>query len=664
MSLLRVKDLHTCFKQAGAPVRAVDGVSFDIEAGQTFALVGESGCGKSMTALSALRLLPPGAQITHGAVEFNGQDVLRIPEYQMRRYRGARMAMIFQDPMTALNPVMSIGDQIAEAVRVHRPLSKARARARAIELLRQVGIPAPEQRCDEFAHQLSGGMRQRALIAIALASEPELLIADEPTTALDVTIQAEILALLKELQQQTGMALWLITHDLGIVAEMADQVAVMYAGELVEVAPKTAFFDHPMHPYSHKLFAALPEVDKRDTALSTLPGSVPRLNQTFSGCRFAPRCPHATDHCRQDTPGLRAMGARQQVRCHYAGELSAPQETVSPWADAAADLTHAGAALSVRDLMIHFPIRKGLFKRTVGQVRAVDGVSFEVPPGKTLALVGESGCGKTTLGKGILRLIEPTGGEVWYRDRCLNRLSRGAMQTARAELQMIFQDPFSSMNPRMLVGDIVDEGMRTLLPDLSAAQRRERAELLLQQVGLSAEDMQRYPHEFSGGQRQRICIARALAVDPALIVCDEPTSALDVSVQAQILNLLQQLQQERGLSYLFISHDLAVVAYLADAVAVMYLGRVVEYGSVAEVMDHPAHPYTQALLAAVPKPAAAGERDVIRLGDTLPSPANPPSGCHFHPRCPKAMSECKHTDPESIQLSDSHRVACLLFRNG
>lgn len=662
MSLLRVHNLRTQFRQEGAPVRAVDGVSFEIEAGQTFALVGESGCGKSVTALSAMRLLPVGGQITSGEVLFNGVDVLRIPESDMRSYRGARMAMIFQDPMTALNPVMSIGDQIAEAVQVHRSVSQAEARQRSIDLLHQVGIPSPEQRCDEFAHQLSGGMRQRAMIAIALASEPELLIADEPTTALDVTIQAEILALLKDLQQQTGMALWLITHDLGIVAEMADQVAVMYAGELVEVAPSSVFFSRPLHPYTHKLFAALPEIDKRDTALSTLPGSVPSLNQSFSGCRFAPRCGHATDRCQADTPELRDLGENQRVRCHYAGEVSSSELRGDAWVAAQPDRA-TDASLSVRDLKIHFPIRKGLFKRTVGWVKAVDGVSFDVPPGQTLALVGESGCGKTTLGKGILRLIEPTGGEVWYRERCLNQLSRQAMQQSRADLQMIFQDPFSSMNPRMLIGEILEEGMRSLQPDMLPEQRRVRAETLLQQVGLSREAMQRYPHEFSGGQRQRICIARALAVNPSLIVCDEPTSALDVSVQAQILNLLQQLQQERGLSYLFISHDLAVVAYLADSVAVMYLGRIVEYGTVGEVMDSPSHPYTQALLAAVPKPDSDGSRPVLRLGDVMPSPANPPSGCHFHPRCPKAMPDCASVDPQTIALSDSHQVRCLLFRN-
>ena len=667
-TLLQVNDLSVRIGQGGQAVRPVDGVSFDIRAGETFALLGESGCGKSMTALALLRLLPkPAGDIVGGSVKLKGEELLNLTENGMRTVRGGRIAMIFQEPMTSLNPVMTIGAQIAESVEQHKGLRGAAMRQQVLELLDAVGIPDVERRYDEYPHQLSGGMKQRVMIAMALAGDPDLLIADEPTTALDVTIQAQVLALIAGLQKQRGMAVLLITHDLGVVAGMADRVAVMYAGQLVEQASQRQFFQAPQHPYSRKLLEALPDSSKRDEPLTVIPGSVPPLNQVFYGCRFAERCDRAWDVCRRQPPGWFKPGSGQTVRCHLADPtLSAP--------DAPAAMSAAGMAaraetapqttaplLSVSDLKVHFPIHKGLFKRTVGYVRAVDGIDLDIPSGRTLALVGESGCGKTTAGKGILQLLKPTDGAVTFENQELTQLNGEALRRRRRDFQIIFQDPYSSMNPRMSVGDIVEEGMVAQGIGDGVAQRRQRVQQLLEQVGLRAEHQHRYPHEFSGGQRQRICIARALAVNPKLIVCDEPTSALDVSVQAQILNLLRDLQADLALSYLFITHDISVVSYLANRIAVMYLGRIVEQGDVDEVLDRPQHPYTQALLSAVPTIDETTERKVIRLEGDMPSPANPPSGCHFHPRCQYAMPGCKQDYPAFSDSSPTHQVRCYLY---
>ena len=666
--LLTVADLQTHLGSNTNAVRAVDGVSFHIHPGETFALLGESGCGKSMTALSILRLLPqPAGRIMGGQVLLQGEDILALPERDMRRVRGGRIAMIFQEPMTSLNPVLTVGQQIEESLRQHKGLKGERARQRVLELLDAVGIPDTRQRYGEYPHQLSGGMKQRIMIAIALAGEPELLIADEPTTALDVTIQAQVLELLGKLQQDTGMAMLLITHDLGVVSGMADRVAVMYAGQIVEEADRDTFFSNPQHPYSRKLFDSLPDMSKRDQPLTQIPGTVPTLNQVFTSCRFAPRCSFAWEPCREQVPVWIACDERQGVRCHLVDPAVAKSSmTAETMPSTAVVATSAPAGtgkelLRVDGLKVHFPIHKGVFKRVVGHVHAVDGVAMEIPSGETLALVGESGCGKTTVGKSILQLIRPTAGKVQFNGVELTQLKGHALRRQRTDFQIIFQDPFSSMNPRMMVGDIIEEGMLAQGIGGNREQRRARVEELLQQVGLQPEHRDRYPHEFSGGQRQRICIARALAVSPQLIVCDEPTSALDVSVQAQILNLLKKLQQELGLSYLFITHNLSVVAYLADRVAVMYLGRIVEEGTVEEVLEHPSHPYTRALLSAVPQIEAATRREVIRLEGDMPSPVNPPQGCHFHPRCPQAMARCREVYPEVTAQSDTHRVRCYLY---
>ena len=663
LPLLRVDNLQVELGTPTRPVRPVDGVSFALPAGQTLALVGESGCGKSMTALACMRLLPAGGRIAAGSVHLGNAALHALPETRMRDIRGNHLAMIFQEPATSLNPVMTVGDQIGEVLVRHRGLHGQPAWDEAERLLAAVGIPDPRRRLSEYPFQLSGGMKQRVMIAIALAGDPQVLIADEPTTALDVTIQAQVLDLLAELQARRGMGILLITHDLGVVARMAHQVGVMYAGELVETGSRETFFADPLHPYSRKLFAALPTAAQRGRTLETLSGQVPRLGEKRSGCRFADRCPQVHEHCRSAAPAMHAVGPRQ-VRCHLYDPATGTREWAEPPAVTEAlglvVPAPAGKALDIEALAVHFPVRKGLFRRVVGHVKAVDGVSLQVPAGQTLALVGESGCGKTTAGKALLQLVPASSGQARYGGQNLLDLSPREWQPLRRELQMIFQDPFSSLNPRMRVGEILEEGMLALGVEPDAGARAARIDALLTRVGLDPAMRDRFPHEFSGGQRQRIAIARALAVSPSLIVCDEPTSALDVSVQAQILNLLRELQAEYGLSYLFITHNLAVVDYLAHHVAVMYLGRIVERGRAEEVLSNPRHPYTRMLLAAVPRiDAAAQKAEGITRGD-MPSPLNPPSGCHFHPRCSEAIDRCRADYPEERRISETRVVRCHL----
>ncbi|KAF3977557.1 MAG: ABC transporter ATP-binding protein [Methylococcales symbiont of Iophon sp. n. MRB-2018] len=529
-ALLQVKNLSVAFKNE----KVVDAINFEVYPSETFALVGESGSGKSITALSVLRLLPAAAHFSATDITLQNESLLTITESNFCKIRGRRIAFIFQDPTSSLNPVMTIGDQIAEVIQIHFNLSKTEVKNTVFELLRQVEIPVPERRINEYPHQLSGGQRQRVMIAIALAGKPDLLIADEPTTALDVTIQAQILSLLKSIQAQTGMALWLISHDLALVSNMADRIAVMQNGKIVETNTTPLFFKQAKHPYSLSLLAALPSM--------------------------------------QSCIGKTVEFVEEQESC----------------------------LLKVENFKVYYPIRKGFFKRIVDHVKAVDDVSFNLYSAKTLALVGESGCGKTTLGKGLLRLIPHTAGRVLLNNIDLTALTGSTVGKMCSEIQIVFQDPFAAMNPRMLVGEIIEEGIKSLHPEINIEQRQQRVRHLLQQVELPQTAVLRYPHEFSGGQRQRICIARALAVEPKLIVCDEPTSALDVSVQAQIIKLFKNLQQEHGISYLFITHDLAVVAEIADDVAVMYQGKIVELGKVEQVLMHPKHQYTQKLLDAVP----------------------------------------------------------------
>ena len=606
---LRVEDLQVALDADSGLVRAIDGLSLSIRRGETFALVGESGCGKSMTALALMRLLPDNGSITRGSVTLEGQDVLALPESAMRAVRGGRIGMIFQEPATSLNPVMRVGEQIVEAVETHTPLRGAAARAKAVEWLGRVGIPEPERRIDDYPFRLSGGQKQRVMIALTLASEPDFLIADEPTTALDVTIQAQILDLLRQLQKEQGMGLLLITHDLAVVAGMAQRVALMYAGQIIEVAEAAAFFAAPKHPYARLLLRALPDTSKRGDALAAIPGTVPPLSQEFGGCRFAPRCDRAFDACHGTRPELLDLGQRS-VRCLLYGDASrvpaVPAETARPLRFEAPRRAHVPgeALLEVQQLSVRFPIRSGLLQRTHAEFTAVDNISFSIRAGETLALVGESGCGKTSTGKAIVQLLRgqaSISGEARLDGQDLFGLKGAALRRARRSIQIIFQDPFASLNPRVRVFDILEEGLLALRPELDASARRKSLELLLDQVGLRRDALERYPHEFSGGQRQRIAIARALAVRPRLIVCDEPTSALDVSVQAQILNLLRELQRDTGVAYLFITHNIGVVSYLADHIAVMNRGRIEESGPATTVLDRPRREYTQTLLAAVPR---------------------------------------------------------------
>jgi peptide/nickel transport system ATP-binding protein len=664
-ALLKVTSLVTRLRDGA---RIVDDISFDIRQGETFALLGESGCGKSMTALSLMRLLPDSIHVESGAVHLNDTDLMTLPERDMRSVRGGRMAMIFQEPGLSLNPVMTVGEQITEALQLHQELHNSAAEARCVDLLQQVGIPDAPRRLHEYPFQMSGGMKQRVMIAMALAGQPKLLIADEPTTALDVTIQAQVLQLLRDTQRQTSMALLLITHDLGVVAEMAHQVAVMYAGHIVELASRDRLFAAPAHPYTQKLFAALPGAQRRGQPLAAIPGSVPPLHDIPRACRFAPRCDKAWNLCRERAPAWTVLEDGRGVRCHLYSAAEAAVERVKGEegsADAvpgtsASSISSAPSLLDVSDLKVHFPIRKGILQRTVGHVRAVDGVSLSIAGGSTLALVGESGCGKTTTGKAMLQLVQPTAGSVRFAGNELIGLDAQSLRKRRAGMQMVFQDPYASLNPKMRVAEILLEGMEALGVAKGNSERQQRINQLLDQVGLSRESTWRYPHEFSGGQRQRIAIARALAVHPQLLICDEPTSALDVSVQAQILNLLKALQQELQLSYLFITHNLAVVEYLAHEVCVMYLGRIVERGTTEEVLHHAQHPYTQALLAAVPRIDGRGV-EVVRVAGDMPSPANPPSGCHFHPRCPHAMPVCSSVYPGDTRTSAVHHVHCHLY---
>tara|TARA_R110002073_G_scaffold331715_2_gene516812 strand:- start:551 stop:2632 length:2082 start_codon:yes stop_codon:yes gene_type:complete len=680
-ALLEIEHLETILHTGARPVRAVDGLAIKIFKGETFALLGESGCGKSMTALSIMRLLPEAGEIVAGSIKINGEDLLQLPEVDMRSLRGKRISMIFQEPMLSLNPILTIAEQINEVLKRHFNLRGMAAQKRILEILNQVGIPDAARRMHEYPFQFSGGMKQRAMIAMALSGEPELLIADEPTTALDVTIQAQVLDLMRDVQQRNGMAILLITHDLGVVAEMAQRVAVMYAGEIIETATRADFFRNPAHPYSQQLFASLPEKRKRNQELTVIGGNVPLLSQEFIGCRFADRCNHAWDQCHQEVPQWFAVTENHHVRCHLFNKaVPAPtannlittnnQNTLNKIATVTPKRS-CPELLCVTDLKVHFPIRKGLLKRVVGYVKAVDGVSLSIAPGKTLALVGESGCGKTTVGKSILQLIEPIIGSVRYNESELVGLERKKLRQMRSEFQIIFQDPYSSLNPRMRIIEIIQEGMNALNVEDSTkansnnyllhSSREKEVDDLLQRVGLPSEAKWRYPHEFSGGQRQRIAIARALAVNPKLLICDEPTSALDVSVQAQILNLLKSLQNSLGLAYLFITHNISVVAYLADEIAVMYLGRIVEHGLIEEVLDDPKHPYTQALLSAIPQIEHNPEHKIIHLKGDLPSPASPPSGCHFHPRCPHVMPICREIYPQTHTMSTTHTVQCFLY---
>ena len=660
MTILSIKNLRTSFAMRAADVVAVDGVSIDIAAGECVGIVGESGCGKTTTGLSIMRLLPKNGQVSGGQIFFDGKDLATLSEKEMRSVRGNSIALIPQDPMTSLNPVMRIGDQIAEGYIIHRGASKEEARQRALDVLRMVEMPMPEERLNQFPHELSGGLRQRVMIAMALVCEPKVLIADEPTTALDVTIQAQILDILDGLREKLNMAVILITHDMGVIASRTDRVVVMYAGKVVEEADTKTLFTRMNHPYTQALLASVPKIDNiTGGRLLSIPGLPPDLSKTIVGCRFAPRCTYATDQCRTSEPAIQDAGQGHAFACFNPTNGPAAVDVQINTARKAIDATKP--LLTVSNLVKEFPIRgANIFRRTGLKVSAVADVTFEVREGETFGLVGESGCGKTTIGRLITGLEEITSGDISFAGTNVDGLSKGARRRALARnRQMMFQDPYASLDPRKRVGDIIREPLE-IQKTLSRKDMDERVDQLLHEVGLPLAAAERYPHEFSGGQRQRVGLARSLALEPKLVIADEPVSALDVSIQAQILNLMQDLQEARGLSYILISHDLAVVRYIAHRIGVMYLGKLVEVGPAEEVFSAPRHHFTQGLLNAVPSADVEGSRERRggQIQGELPSAANPPSGCRFRTRCPAATDICANEEPTMQEISTGHTVAC------
>ena len=664
--LLQIKDLHTDIEIRNGVVRALSGVDLHVNPGETLGIVGESGSGKTMTALSLMGLLPQGGKVSSGSIILDGQDLTKMPLHLKRKMRGTKVGMIFQDPLTSLNPTMKIGLQVCEPLRVHEKLSKREALARAVEILKRVGMPRPEVVINNYPHQLSGGMRQRVMIAMALVCKPRILIADEPTTALDVTTQMQILDLIDELRDEYKMGVILITHDLGVVAGHTDRVAVMYAGRIVETAPTKTLFTEPKHRYTSSLMAALPErALAAGTKLFSIPGAPPSLTNLPKGCRFAARCLWATDECRAGYPDLSGDDNHTFSCFHPVQEgdespavLQAMMDSgkAEDAVDATGQISHE-ILLDVKEASREYESAgSGFFKRDKGVVSAVDRVSITVNKGETYGLVGESGCGKSTVGRLIAGLEPPSGGAIELDGRDLATLKgRDAVRIHR-DVQMMFQDSYAAMDPRMRIDQILAEPM-SIQKTGNARQIAERIMEILEQVGLTEEVLDRYPHEFSGGQLQRLGFARSLTLAPDLIVADEPVSALDVSVQAQVLNLMKDLQQELGLSYLFISHDLAVVQYMADRIGVMYLGRIVEEGPASEVVKNPKHPYTKALIDSIPVPDPEFKHDesAIKLTGEPPSAVNPPEGCRFRPRCPFAGEECK---VQPMLTDETHRVAC------
>jgi len=645
--VLSVRDLSVSFGGGSGPVTVVRDIDFDVFPNEVLCIVGESGSGKSVTSLAVTGLLPPNARVT-GSVKMNGAEVIGAEYERLREMRGRDVGFIFQDPATTLNPVLPVGRQITEGQVAHDLLRPEQAPARATELLREVDIANPEDRIGQYPHQFSGGMRQRAVIAMAMAGQPKLIIADEPTTALDVTVQAQVLSVLARRQEESGAAVILITHDLGVVAEVADRVAVMYGGRIVETGPVDAIFARPRHPYTVALLQSIPRVDTIDRRLDPIPGQPPTPDDLPSGCSFRPRCALGADRplCASEDPALRQVGPDVQAACHFADETPPVRLPAEARHASASEVDSGPPLLQVRNLKVHFPVRKGILRRTVGHVRAVDGVTFDVRAGETMSLVGESGCGKTTTGKSIMGLERATGGDVLFDGKSVVGLPRPGMRKVRRQMQYVFQDPYSSLNPVRPVEDLVAEPahIHGIYDEIGGAKRIAE---LFEMVGLSPSMFGRYPSEFSGGQKQRIGIARALVLQPRLLILDEPVAALDVSIQAQILNLLEDLQRELGLAYLFIAHNLSVVRHISDRVAVMYLGRIVEHSTKDELYDTPVHPYTQSLMSAapVPDPAVRDSRRRIVLEGEVPNPAKPPPGCTFNPRCFRATELCRETSP-------------------
>jgi peptide/nickel transport system ATP-binding protein len=675
-ALLEVRDLRTYIYARRGVVKAVDGVSFSVRRGETLGLVGESGSGKTMTCLSILRLPPePGGRIVGGQIIFDGQDLLAKSPEEMRRLRGSRIAMILQDPMVSLNPALTVGEQIAEPLRVHRGLRGRALDARVVDLLRQVQVSDPERRVRAHPHQMSGGIRQRVAGAIAISCRPSLLIADEPTTSLDVTIQAQYLRLLQDIQRDTKLALIFVTHDLGIVAKLCDRVAVMYGGRIVESGPTREIFNHPRHPYTIGLLSCLPTFNRARERLAAIEGQPPDLANPPAGCGFAPRCRLAQPACDATRPPLEPVGPGHLAACLRLPETAGLLQETARAIGARATVSAAGEAarhhdqtprasvvLEARALTKHFPLVRGMvFSRTVGTIKAVHGVDFLLRRAETLGLVGESGCGKTTTARLVLRLERPTAGGIFFRGRDVHALGPAEMRDYRRAVQAVFQDPYSSLNPRLTIGTTVSEPLRQTQPELTRAEIDERIAEALTRVGLPPRIAHDYPHELSGGQRQRVALARALTTNPECILLDEAVSALDVSVRAQVMNLLRDIQDRLGVSYLFIAHDLAVVKYISTRIGVMYLGKLVETAASEELYARPLHPYTRALLSNA-LPAHPDEaREPILLKGEVPSAFNPPPGCRFHPRCPQAMPVCAEVEPPLREQAAGHHVACYLY---
>jgi len=685
--LLKVENLRTQFMTERGLVKAVDGVSYDIQEGEIVGLVGESGCGKSVSQLSLLQLIPtPPGEIVGGKVIFEGEDLLQFEANgpEMRSIRGGKIAMIFQEPMTSLNPAMTIARQLSEMMQLHLNMDHRAARERSIELLKLVGIPDAERRIDDYPHQFSGGMRQRVMVAMAVSCSPKLMIADEATTALDATIQAQLLELMKDIVVRFKTAMVMVTHNLGIVARYAQRINVMYAGRIIESGTVKEIWDKPLHPYTIGLLHCVPKLGRR---LAPIEGSPPHLINMSSTCPFLPRCGYQTENCgKEPWSEIRLVEGQHYVACPVDTRSVDPTASVASGRDKRANRVQPMAAkpevtcpgapesggntkprqddiiLEVKDLRMYFPVTRGLLRRKIADVKAVDNISFKIGRGETLGLVGESGCGKTTVGRCTQRLYRPTGGQIRFEGEDVALLSENRLKTLRRKMAVVFQDPYGSLNPRMNAGNIVSEPLKVHRLVRSRRECEEKMEELFEMVGLDPSMTDRFPHEFSGGQRQRIAIARALAGDPSLIICDEPISALDVSIQAQIINLLQELQEKKeGLTYLFISHDLLTVQYMSTRVAVMYLGRIVEIAASQEIYDHTLHPYSRALLSAIPfpDPHLEEKRERIILEGDVPSPLNPPPGCHFHTRCPIVTSECSEVVPPLRDVGGCHEVACI-----
>jgi peptide/nickel transport system ATP-binding protein len=669
--LLELESLETEIRLRRATVHALDGVSLTVDPGECLGIVGESGCGKTMTALSIMRLLPPGGHIVGGKILLDGKEISAFSDGDMRHVRGNEIGMIFQDPMTSLNPTMTVGDQISETVVLHRGANAKQAQDRAVEVLGLVGMPRPAERVKQYPHQLSGGMRQRVMIAMALACEPKLLIADEPTTALDVTIQKQILELLDDLRKRLSMAVILVTHDLGVIAGRADRVVVMYAGKVSESTSTTRLFSNPRHPYTEALFEALPEkAADNQRKLYNIPGMPPDLTAPPPGCRFAARCRYVQDVCRQEEPELKGDSWEHVYRCFFPvgkEEREKRQAELAVTARAAADAAVTapaavadGELLRVEHLVKNFPVTSGaVLQRKVGEVSAVADVSFTIVPGQTFGMVGESGCGKTTIGRLIVGLETVTSGSIVLDGEDLATLSTRERRRRSSRVQLMFQDSYASMDPRMRVGPILREPL-TIQRRGNRKEQQSKINEILDEVGLPRGAVERYPHEFSGGQRQRLGLARALILRPQLIVADEPVSALDVSIQAQILNLMLDLQRDHGLTYLFISHDLSVVRYLSNNIGVMYLGKMVEIGPANDVYYNPVHPYTRGLIDTIPMADPVAEKAKVAQGVSgeLPSALDPPSGCRFRTRCPRAQERCAVEEPPLRPFGDRHLAAC------